>query len=163
MVLLSLATGCWNFNLYHWIISTIASESWFRLMILVIPVTSFGNLQINWLSHLIISIEWRSIKTYASRDCRCRQFICDEIVAMKPHWRREREHHDALSEQFLTAMGIIWISEIGRTQRLLWADQCILTILVLCCYLHCAPGFWTSVHLVFGHPCIWVLNIRAPG
>ena len=44
MVLLSLAAGCWNFNLYHRIISTIASESWFRLIILMIPVTSFGHL-----------------------------------------------------------------------------------------------------------------------
>ena len=87
MVLLSFATGCWNFYLYHLILCTIALESWFRLIILVIPVTSFGDLQIDRLSHLIISIEWRSIKTYASRDCRCGQFICDEIVAMKPHWK----------------------------------------------------------------------------
>ena len=60
MVLLSLATGCWHFNLRHRIISTFAWE---------IPVTSFADLQIDPLSHLIISIEWRSIKTYADRDC----------------------------------------------------------------------------------------------
>ena len=62
-------------------------EGWFRLIIPLIPVTSFGDLQIDRLSHLIISIEWRSIKTYVSRDCRCGRFICDEIVAMKPHWK----------------------------------------------------------------------------
>ena len=86
IMVLSLATGCWNFNLPRRIISTIASESWFRLISFVIPVTSFGDQQIDQLSHLIISIEWRSIKTYASRDCRCRQHFCDEIVAMRPHW-----------------------------------------------------------------------------
>ena len=67
--------------------------------------------------------------------------------------------------QFLIAVGFIWISEIWRSQRLLWADldPCILTILVLCCYTYivqrltdiCAPGCWTSMPLTVGYPCTW--------